>query len=605
MPNLDWLRLLFDFRSSFIIGSLIVCLLQTLLSVMAFATAPGGEWEDEVLLGTADASRTLRFARSDEARLVLRRELSPSCVALLSGGGSGHEPAHAGFVGSGMLSAAVCGYVFASPSAAAVLAALTEVTREAGALLIVKSYTGDRLSFGLAAERARARGLRVETCLVGDDVALPHNPVAGRRGLAGTLLVHKVAGAAAEAGLPLSAVAAEAAETAANLATVNLISAVCALPGAQRSTRLPAGQCELGAGIHGEPGASVVPLGSTRDSVDAVFGRLMRNEHLCISEGQRVAMLVNGMGGTSPGELALLASAALAAARCRSLRVMRLIVGSLMTSLDARGFSITLLRLDDLTFDALARLDAPTEALAWPRSIGHPEDTALCELSLPTQQAPSPQPPRGELSARAARLLLSLQRAASALVALEATLDEADAICGDGDCGKSLAGGARAVLADCEAYDCEYAAALLGGLVASIRRSVGGSIGVLLDILFSAAEASARDASDDNEPSLILLTSLEAGIAAVSRHGGAGEGDRTMLDAMLPACRAARGALDAGCDGWAAVRAAAEAAERGAAATRAMRPRAGRSSYQAGGRLEGTADPGATAVAALLRAAAS
>ena len=195
---------------------------------------------------------------------TLLSNVDKSKVAIISGGGSGHEPAHAGFVGEGMLNAAVCGDVFASPSVAAVLAAIRHCCTPAGCLLIVKNYTGDRLNFGLAAERAKLEGYDVEMVVVGDDCALPPPlGVAGRRGLAGTLFVHKVAGAAADSGLNLNAVKLEAMEAAASVGTVGVAVAAHTLPGASEPARLiPAGKAEMGLGIHGEPGAFTAPVAS-------------------------------------------------------------------------------------------------------------------------------------------------------------------------------------------------------------------------------------------------------------------------------------------------------------------------------------------------------
>ena len=178
-------------------------------------------------------------------------------VALISGGGSGHEPAHAGFVGRGMLTAAVAGNIYASPSVAAVLAAIRAVAGPRGVLLIVKNYTGDRLNFGLAAELARVDGIHVDVVFVADDCALDADlKSTGRRGVAGTVLVHKLAGGAAEAGASLSEVAAVARATAAHVRTFGVALSTCQVPGRPRATRLDdVDAMEIGLGIHGEPGA--------------------------------------------------------------------------------------------------------------------------------------------------------------------------------------------------------------------------------------------------------------------------------------------------------------------------------------------------------------
>jgi dihydroxyacetone kinase len=189
-------------------------------------------------------------------------------VALVSGGGSGHEPSHAGFVGQGMLTAAVCGDVFASPSVDAVLAGILAVTGRAGCLLIVKNYTGDRLNFGLAAERARAFGLKVAMVIVDDDVALPDLPQA--RGVAGTLFVHKIAGAMAEAGADLDTIAAAAQGVIKGAISIGMSLDTCTVPGSPKEDRIAGGKAELGLGIHGEAGVEQVDFSGARAAMQMV-----------------------------------------------------------------------------------------------------------------------------------------------------------------------------------------------------------------------------------------------------------------------------------------------------------------------------------------------
>ncbi|KAA3483967.1 Dak kinase [Gossypium australe] len=211
-----------------------------------------------------------------EVKVVIRADASGATydkVAVISGGGSGHEPAHAGFVGEGMLTASICGDVFASPSVDSILAGIRAVTGPMGCLLIVMNYTGDRLNFGLAAEQARSEGYKIETVIVGDDCALPPLlGIAGRRGLAGTIFVNKIAGAAAAAGLSLADVAAEAKRASQMVGTMGVALSVCTLPGQVTSDRLGPGKMELGLGIHGEPGAAVADL----QPVDVVVSHILK-----------------------------------------------------------------------------------------------------------------------------------------------------------------------------------------------------------------------------------------------------------------------------------------------------------------------------------------
>lgn len=216
----------------------------------------------EGLLRSSYGAKLCRLTGADDIHVILRKDWSKDRVAVLSGGGSGHEPAHAGFVGKGMLTGAVCGQLFASPGVDAILAAIRSVTGEAGCLLIVKNYTGDRLNFGIAAEQAKALGLDVEVVIIGDDIALGRNSKA--RGIAGTVLVHKIAGAAAESGKSLVEVAALARKAAASLSSIGLALSDCSVYNPEQEPRLRDDEAELGLGIHGEAGIERIPLtGST------------------------------------------------------------------------------------------------------------------------------------------------------------------------------------------------------------------------------------------------------------------------------------------------------------------------------------------------------
>ena len=244
-----------------------------------------------------------RLARLDgypHIKVVVRTDWDKSKVALVSGGGSGHEPAHVGFVGQGMLTAAVCGDVFASPSVDAVLAAILTVTGKAGCLLIVKNYTGDRLNFGLAAERARTFGLNVNMVIVDDDVALPDLPQA--RGVAGTLFVHKIAGALADAGDDLDTVTDAAQKVIDGVVSLGMSLDTCTIPGSPKENRILEGHAELGLGIHGESGVEQVSFEGARKAVETVVGRLASN----IKPGPH-ALLLNNLGGTTQLEMAILA----------------------------------------------------------------------------------------------------------------------------------------------------------------------------------------------------------------------------------------------------------------------------------------------------------
>jgi len=515
-----------------------------------------------------------RLARLDgypHIKVVLRSDWSADRVALVSGGGSGHEPAHAGFVGRGMLTAAVCGEVFASPSVDAVLAGILAVTGEAGCLLIVKNYTGDRLNFGLAAERARALGRRVNLLVVDDDIALPDLQQA--RGLAGTLFVHKIAGALAESGETLEKVTEAAGRVIEGACTIGMSLDTCTVPGSPKESRIEEGQAELGLGIHGEPGAERVDFESAAQAIELVVERLARD----LGDGPH-ALLLNDLGGTTPLEMAILTDAL---ARSPIGKRLRWIVGPapLMTSLDMQGFSVSLLPLTEADEAALR---AEVEPIAWP-GVRRLVEPAL--RPMPEGLAPS----RPNASRDAERRAF-LERCCETLGAMERDLNALDAKSGDGDTGSTLAGAARSLEKALDRLPLADEAALLRAIGDELAQTMGGSSGVLLAIYFAAAGDAAASGAGRGD-------ALRAGLERMREVGGANPGDRTMIDALLPALDA----LDQG------LAAAATAARKGADATAEItRAGAGRAAYVGADELAGHNDPGAEAVARLFeRLAAS
>ncbi|WP_144663175.1 dihydroxyacetone kinase subunit DhaK [Paenarthrobacter nicotinovorans] len=285
-------------------------------------------------------------------------------VALVSGGGSGHEPLHAGFVGLGMLDAAVPGAVFTSPTPDQIIPATVAVDSGAGVVHIVKNYTGDVLNFETAAEMAQAEGVRVRSVLVNDDVAVEDSLyTAGRRGVGGTVLVEKIAGAAAERGDDLDAVTAIAERVVANVRTMGVALSGCTVPHAGTpSFELADDEIEIGIGIHGEPGRHRIAL----ENADAITDRLLEPvlEDLGLSAGDKVLLLVNGMGGTPQSELYIVYRRAAQVLTERGVTVERSLVGNYVTSLEMQGCSVSVLRLDD---EMTGLWDAPvhTAALRW------------------------------------------------------------------------------------------------------------------------------------------------------------------------------------------------------------------------------------------------
>lgn len=497
-------------------------------------------------------------------RVVTRKDIDRSKVALVSGGGSGHEPAHAGFVGAGMLTAAVCGDVFASPSVDAVLAGILAVTGDAGCLLIVKNYTGDRLNFGLAAERARTFGKKVEIVIVDDDIALPG--IAQPRGVAATLFVHKIAGALAEQGADLDLVAAAARSVVADAISLGMSLDTCTVPGSPKEHRIDAGKAELGLGIHGEAGVEQVDFTTATAAMRMVVDKLQAR----MSAGPQVALL-NNLGGASVLEMSVLAHEF---ARSSIADRIALMVGpaAMMTSLDMRGFSVSLCPVDDQTYSLLT---APVNLAAWPgcHSLSPAEPVALPDGLTPNKHIASAHPQTASI----------LKACCDVFIEAEADLNMLDAQSGDGDTGSTLAGASQALIKSMNELPLADHTQLFRGIGQELSQTMGGSSGVLLAILLTAA-------GDAASSGLNTRDALQAGLSRMQQIGGAQLGDRTMIDALSPALESLKDGLEA----------AAKAAREGADNTAKLdKANAGRSTYVNADRLRGHNDPGAEAVALL------
>ncbi|MGR9246633.1 MULTISPECIES: dihydroxyacetone kinase subunit DhaK [Rhizobium] len=527
------------------------------------------------LLLTSGAGRLARLDSFPDIKVILRADWDKSKVAIISGGGAGHEPSHAGFVGRGMLTAAVSGEIFASPSVDAVLTAIRVVAGPKGALLIVKNYTGDRLNFGLAAEKARAEGFDVEMVIVADDIAIPE--INQPRGVAGTLFIHKIAGYHAERGEDLKTVASHAAAAAGDIVSLGMSLSTCSVPGQAHEDRLGENEGELGLGIHGEPGVERITLQPVADIVATMVARLTPT----LREGGSHALLINNLGAVPPLEMTVIANAVLSSSLADR---VKLIIGPapMMTALNMNGFSLSLIRLDGVREAALT---AAVEPHAWMPTV---ESHEIRIIAAPrTSAALNGANGAAGDDARNRRLITAL---CEHLISQESELNRLDGRVGDGDTGSTVATGARSVLARLDTLPLDRPAATLASLGDILGTSMGGSSGVLLSIFFTAAAKAMADKAD-------ISAALLAGLDRMTFYGGAGVGDRTMVDALSPALQA----LASG-----DVIAAAKAAAAGAESTKTMmKARAGRASYVGERDLAGVADPGAVAVAGAFGVAAS
>ncbi|NXS90058.1 TKFC cyclase, partial [Erpornis zantholeuca] len=554
---------------------------------------------DDALAGLVACNPGLRLLQGH--RVVLRSDLPAirGRVALLSGGGSGHEPAHAGYVGKGMLTGVVAGAVFASPSVGSVLAAIRAVAQAgaAGILLIVKNYTGDRLNFGMALERARAEGADVRMVVVGDDCAFATPGKAGRRGICGTVLIHKVAGALAEAGASLDEIVEKVTAAAKATGTLGLSLSPCSIPGSKPSFQLAEDEMELGLGIHGEAGVRRMKVLPADQAVETMLEHMTdpsNASHLFLPPGSSVVLVVNNLGGLSCLELGIVAGAAVRCLESRGIRIARALVGSFMTALEMAGVSLTLMLVDK---ELVGLIDAKTTAMAWPNIPAGPATTQREEVIALTEgpRKPQDEPETGPGTARVERVL---ERVCSTLLDIRDKLNELDRGAGDGDCGDTHVRAAQAI------KDWMYSrpppatpAQLLSSLADVLLEHMGGSSGVLYGLFLTAAARSLQGRSD----SPAWADAMDAGIEAMQRYGGAAPGDRTMLDSLCAAAQALHALRSPGADPLQVLEAAVQSAEAAAEATRHMEAGAGRASYIRSSRLE-QPDPGAVAVAAVLGA---
>jgi ATP-dependent dihydroxyacetone kinase len=518
------------------------------------------------LLRSSGGNNLARLDGYPAIKVVLRTDHKPDKkVAIIAGGGSGHEPAHAGFVGPGLLTAAVCGDVFASPSVDAVFAAIMAVTGKAGCLVIFKNYTGDRLNFGLAVEKARSLGRKVEVVIVKDDIALPDIPQP--RGIAGVMFVEKIAGHYAEKGWPLAKVAAIAQKVSDGLVSLGIALSSCTLPGIGREDRIPQGKAELGLGIHGEPGVDIVSVDTAAKTAAMVADKLF----VSAKKAPKYALLINNLGSTTPLEMALITNEVL---KGKHGKKIKLVCGpaSLVTSLDMHGFSLSLLPLNA---DYETALLSPATPLVWPGVKSH---VAPKLVKLPKEMKS-----KTYKASRNDELATLVKKACAILEGAESKLNALDARVGDGDTGSTIATAARHIAGNLNKMPLAKPDQFFAAVSDGMTRTMGGSSGVLLAIFFSAASQS----SAGGKP---WPAALKAGLARMMEYGGANPGDRTMIDALLPALNALP---DVG--------KAAKAARTGADATANMtRALAGRSTYVSADKLKGFNDPGAEAVALLL-----
>jgi len=547
----------------------------------------------------------------DTTRYFDKKESDSLPVAVVCGGGSGHEPAFASYAGQGMLSAAVCGDVFASPSESAVLAALRSTITSSGALVVVLNYTGDRLNFGAAVERIKIEtGWDARMVIVGDDVALREGlkKKTGARGLSGAMLVLKCAGAVAARGASLDEVERMAHLVKDNVTTMGCSLSTCNIPGKETQRVLGEGEMEMGLGAHGEAGAyrqHVVELDEIVEQLVKRVGRVGEyQDHQKVNHGDNVVVLINNMGGVTQLEMgAIVWSAQRAVKACLGARVVRLYSGIFLSSLDMRGFSISLLRIPDggEGEEILRALDARTEAPGWPLCSHHvgaePRDSLMI---VPMEPEPKREVESGRRDSIMSNVHDMIAKVCESVVAAADLLNELDGVIGDGDCGNTFRRGFEKIAKD----DAVKNAATLREAMFAISdiagEYMGGSSGALLKIFFfslaSSLPANAEPKIQD------IASGVAMGVERMSFYGGAEKGDSTMLDALIPLAQAFNEASQGGASAKDISAACVAAAREGRDSTRTLIAKAGRASYVPEECQAGVTDPGAEAVVVIMEA---
>ncbi|EGN96653.1 hypothetical protein SERLA73DRAFT_111299 [Serpula lacrymans var. lacrymans S7.3] len=540
-----------------------------------------------------------------------------SKVALLCGGGSGHEPSHSGFVGEGILTAAVCGNVFASPSSNQVKRGIDLVDNDKGTVIIVKNYTGDILNFGLAKEHYAAshpeKSDNVKFVIVGDDVAVgkTQGSIVGQRGLAGTCLVYKVAGALAHRGGSLNEVYNVAQWVSSRLGTIGVGLEHCHVPGTGvPDTHLGAQEIEIGLGIHNESGyRRVSPVPPLKELVPSLLEMIISTtdpeRSFLPYQGKgkdSVVLLVNNLGGLSELELGAITRAARLSLDEKGISIQRVLSGSFMTSLNMPGFSITLLLLPgshdhtNISSDLiLSLLDDDTNAPGWKWSS---KSTPSRTTSQTVEASPTDTTGRtAHLKAPDVGLFnAAVQRACQALITAEPDITRMDSIAGDGDCGLTLKAGASAVLKEL-ANGTVTGDDVVGSAITVARvaeEAMGGTSGALYSIFFSALARNLEISKSPLATLEVYSTALSSSLQTLYTYTRARPPSRTLVDPLAAFVEALpKGAASA-------VRLAGSAAEH----TRDVEAKAGRSAYVEGERLkaEHVPDPGAWGVKVVLEA---
>lgn len=557
----------------------------------------------EMCNGMAMAHPELEFVQ--KYKILKKKDINKNKVSLISGGGSGHEPAHAGFIGKGMLDAAVCGDIFASPSQIQIYKAIKKTASDEGTLLIIKNYSGDMMNFKNAAHLAEEDGIKVDFVKVDDDIAVNDSLyTVGRRGVAGTVLVHKVAGAAAEKGMKLEEVKAAAENAIANVRSIGFAFSSCTVPAKGTPTfDIADDEMEYGVGIHGEPGIKREKVISADEIAERMVTSLIKE--LNLKSGDEATLLLNGFGATPLQELYLLNNSVTRVLSEKNIKVYRTFVGNYMTSIDMAGASVSLLKMDDQLKELIDsesntpafKVDGPVESIPYVNMKLNDQQNVEVSHEMTIDQSHA-KIENNKISLNNMKYIVD--KMSECIIKNEVPFCELDAHAGDGDFGMSVAKGFKQlkrewqdILANCsnnigEFLDAcsmvimEYCGGASGPIWGSAFRSAGKKVG-------DKIELTSKDFAD----------MMQAAVSGVQKTGersfgrGAVVGDKTLVDALAPcADKIAELANDDSMDIIEILKEGAKAAVEGAKSTEKIAARMGRAGT-VGDRSIGYPDAGA------------
>ncbi|ANF96669.1 dihydroxyacetone kinase subunit DhaK [Paenibacillus bovis] len=547
-------------------------------------------------------------------KVIKKKNIPQDKVVLISGGGSGHEPAHAGYIGKGMLDAAVCGDIFASPSQIQVYQAIKSTASNKGALLIIKNYSGDMMNFKNAAYLCEEDGITVDYVKVDDDIAVEDSLyTVGRRGVAGTVLVHKIAGAAAEEGRDLQAVKAAAEKAAANVRSIGFALTSCTVPAKGSPTfELGENEIEYGVGIHGEPGIERDEMASADTLAQRMVHDLLKDMQLNEGYDGEIAVLVNGFGATPLQELYLFNHAVTRELAEKKISINRAFVGNYMTSIDMAGISLTFMKLDDELKTLLSResdtpafkVSGPVEPVSYTEAAQEPvSDHPSYKVETPAEDAVI----QGD-TLKLNNLIYLIDKMSEVIIDNEVPFCDLDSHAGDGDFGMSVAKGFRQLKREWKEVleqDHLTIGSFLNASSLIIMEACGGASGPIWGSAFRAAGKAAGDKQEVTVAEFAEM--MQAAVEGIQSTGersfgrGAVVGDKTLIDALVPCADAWSESAQSGTDLKTAFARGAQAAVKGAEQTKDIVARMGRAGT-VGERSIGYPDAGAHALGVIFTA---